>query len=140
MPKLELVATEIYPTRVIPPLPVGPPQPTGGPPDLGTVRVFSEVVRQGEAVVGEHSGTCVHVRAPNMWFCHAGWHLKDADPTPGGKMTGTLVAGGLLDLDVAELDVAIFGGTGQFKGVVGEIHGKYVAPTTKYTIQFEIVP
>ena len=86
MPTLVLVATELYPTRVIPPVPVGPPQPTGGPPDLGTVSVFSDVIRQKKAVVGEHSGTCVHVRAPNMWLCHAGWHLEDVDPDPpGGK-------------------------------------------------------
>jgi hypothetical protein len=141
MPTLEVVATEIYPTRAIPPVPVGPPQPTGGPPDLGTVHVFSDVLRQDQAVVGQHSGTCVHVRAPNMWFCHAGWHLKKVDPSPGGKMTGTLVAGGLLDYDAGpEFDVAIFGGTGDFKGVVGEIHGEYVAPMTQYEVNFEIVP
>jgi hypothetical protein len=140
MPTLELVATENYPTRVVPPLPVGPPQPTGGPPDLGTVRVFSDVLRQGIAVVGEHSGTCVHVRAPNMWFCHAGWHLEDVDPTPGGKMTGTLVAGGLLNFDAPEFRVAIFGGTGDFMHVVGEIYGEYVAPATNYKLDFETVP
>ena len=143
MPTLNVVATEIYPTRVIPPVPVGPPQPTGGPPDLATVHVFSDVLRQNQAVVGEHSGTCVHVRAPNMWFCHAGWHLKDVYPEPpnaGKPMSGTLVAGGLLDFDDPKFDVAIFGGTGQFKGVVGEIHGEYVAPKTEYKVDFEIVP
>jgi hypothetical protein len=144
MPTLVLVATELYPIREIPPVRVGPPQPTGGPPDLGTVQVFSDVVRQKQGqkqvVVGEHSGTCVHVRAPNMWFCHAGWILEDVGP-PGGKMTGTLVAGGLLDYDaLPEWDVAIFGGTGAFKRVVGEIHGNYVAPKTEYTLHFEIVP
>ena len=142
MATLELVATEIYPTREIPPVPVGPPQPTGGPPDLGTVDVFSDTLRQNQVVVGEHSGTCVHVRGPNMWFCHAGWTLEDVDPPgPGGKMTGTLVTGGLIDYGAfPEFVVAIFGGTGEFKGVVGEIHGKYVAPTTDYKLDFEIVP
>jgi hypothetical protein len=86
MPTLKVVASALYPIRTIPPVRVGPPQPTGGPPDLGTVEVFSDVLRQKqggvEAVLGEHSGTCVHVRAPNMWFCHAGWHLKDVDPDP----------------------------------------------------------
>lgn len=40
MHTLGLVATEVFPTSVIPPVPVGPPQTTGGPPDLGTVHVF----------------------------------------------------------------------------------------------------
>ena len=141
MPTLVLDATPLFPTRVIPPVPVGPPQPTGGPPDLGTVRVFSDVLRQKQAVVGEHSGTCVHVRAPNMWFCHAGWHLNDVNPKPpnaGKKLTGTLVAGQLLDFDDPTFDIAIFGGTGQFKGVVGEIHGDFA--TNTYTLEFSIVP
>jgi hypothetical protein len=140
MPTLVLGATVLYPTRVIPPVPVGPPLPTGGPPDLGTVRVFSDVLRQKQVLVGEHSGTCVHVRAPNMWFCHAGWHLKDVDPDlPGGKkMSGTLVAGGLLDFDAAKFDVPIFGGTGGFAGVVGVIHGDFA--TNEYTLEFSIVP
>jgi hypothetical protein len=144
MPTLDLVATEVYPTRVIPPVPIGPPQPTGGPPDLGTVQVFSDVIRQGTAVVGEHSGTCVHVRAPNTWFCHAGWHLKGVDPNPPGgtTLTGTLVAGGLLDYDdpLPTFVVAIFGGTGDFQHVVGEIHGEYVAPRTNYELDFKTVP
>jgi hypothetical protein len=48
MPTLKLVATatEIYPTKEIPPVPGGPPQPTGGPPDLGTVHVFADRVQQ----------------------------------------------------------------------------------------------
>jgi hypothetical protein len=46
-------------------------------------------------------------------------------------LSGTLVAGGLLDFDDPTFVVAIFGGTGQFKGVVGEIHGEYVAPKTE---------
>jgi hypothetical protein len=138
---LELVATELFPTRVIPPVPVGPPQPTGGPPDLGTVRVFADTLRQGSAVVGEHNGTCLHVRAPNMWLCHANWTLEDVDVTPtapGGKMTGTLVGGGLIDFDAAEVDAAIFGGTGDFAGVVGETHLEYA--TNTYTLKFSIVP
>ena len=140
MPTLVLVATPLYPTRVIPPVPVGPPLPTGGPPDLGTVRVFSDVLRQKQAVVGEHSGTCVHVRAPNMWFCHAGWDLNDVDPgLPGGKkLTGTLVAGQLLDFDDPKFDIAIFGGTRDFAGVVGEIHGDFA--TNEYKLEFSIVP
>jgi hypothetical protein len=69
------------------------------------------------------------------------WRTSTPDPAGGKKLTGTLVAGGLLDYDVSpDFDVAIFGGTGHFKGVVGEIHGKYVAPTTEYELNFEIVP
>ncbi len=96
MPTLVLGATPIFPTRVIPPVPVGPPLPTGGPPDLGTVRVFADMLRQGNVVVGEHNGTCLHVRAPNMWLCHANWTLEDVDPDkPGGKtLRGSLVGAG----------------------------------------------
>ena len=103
--------------------------------------MFSDVIRQKKVVVGEHSGTCVHVRAPNVWFCHAGWHLTDVYPeTPnaGTALSGTLVAGGLVDFDEPKLVVAIFGGTGQFKGVVGELHGKFA--TNEYTFEFSIVP
>ena len=138
MPTLVLGATPIFPTRVIPPVPVGPPLPTGGPPDLGTVRVFADMLRQGNAVVGEHNGTCLHVRAPNMWLCHANWTLEDVDPDkPGGKtLRGSLVAGGLLDFDAADFKAAIFGGTGDFAGVVGEFHGKFA--TNEYTLEFSM--
>jgi hypothetical protein len=39
-----------------------------------------------------------------------------------------------------EFDVAIFGGTDDFAGAVGVIHGEYVAPLTRYELEFEIVP
>jgi hypothetical protein len=56
-------------------------------------------------------------------------------------MSGTLVAGGLLDYDdLPEFDVAIFGGTGDFERTVGAIHGNYVAPTTDYEVDFKLVP
>jgi hypothetical protein len=146
MATITLVATPIFPTRVIPPVPVGPPRPTGGPPDLGTVRVFADRLHQKidgqpNVLVGEHNGTCLHVRAPNMWLCHANWTLEDVDLTPGapgGETTGTLVAGGLLDFDAAKFDVAIFGGTGDFARVVGEIHGDFA--TNENILEFSIVP
>jgi hypothetical protein len=51
------------------------------------------------------------------------------------------VSGGLIDYDdLPTFEVAIFGGTGDFQHVVGEIHGEYVAPTTNYNLEFEIVP
>jgi hypothetical protein len=145
MPTLQLDATEIFPTREIPPVPVGPPQPTGGPPDLGTVHVFSDTLHHKDdpkkVVVGEHSGTCVHVRSPNMWLCHAGWTLENVDPDlPGGNtLTGKLATGGLIDYDAfPDFVVPILGGTVDFAQVRGQVNGTYVAPTTKYTLTFTI--
>jgi multimeric flavodoxin WrbA len=148
MPTLQLVATatEIYPTKEIPPVPVRPPQPTGGPHDLGTVHVFADRVQQKigqeNVVVGEHSGTCLHVRSPNMWLCHAGWTFENVEVTEGNKktkMTGNLASGGLVDYDAfPEFVVAILGGTGGFAQVRGQVKGKFVAPTTEYTLEFTI--
>jgi Dirigent-like protein len=130
MAPIKLHATAIFPPRVIPPVPVGPPVPEGGTPDLGTLRVFSEDLRDTttNALVGQHSGTCVHVRQPNMWLCHAGWTLEKVGP--GAGKTGSLVAGGLLDFAAAPpIFGSIFGGTGDFDKARGKIEGTPVADT-----------
>jgi hypothetical protein len=98
--------------------------PLGPGDELGTRRVFAEDLRDaktGEAV-GRHNGTCTLVRVPQVWHCQAGWTMKNVGP--GGGRTGTLVAGGLLDFSGSvkpPFYVAIFGGTGDFDTVRGEI-------------------
>jgi hypothetical protein len=98
--------------------------PNGPEDELGTRTVFAEDLRDaktGEAV-GQHNGTCTLVRAPQVWLCHAGWTLKNIGS--GGSKTGTLVAGGLLDFSgnvKPPFHVAIFGGTGDFDTVRGEV-------------------
>jgi Dirigent-like protein len=134
MPPINLRATEAFPPRMIPPVPVG------GTPDLGTRRVFSDDLREQDSVkviVGQHSGTCVHVRQPNMWLCHAGWTLKEVGP--GAGETGTLVAGGLLDF-AADPPVfgAIFGGTGDFAKARGQIVGTPVAGTAPQQWDYKV--
>ena len=98
---------------------------SNGPVDqLGTRTTFAEDLRDaktGEAV-GQHNGTCTLVRQPQVWLCHAGWKLKNVGP--GAGKTGTLVAGGPLDFSgnvEPRQSVAIFGGTGDFDTVRGEI-------------------
>ena len=72
MPTLILVGAEVAQTSVIlnaPGVPII---------DLGTRRVCCEELRlkiRLRSLV--HSGTCVLVRKPNMWLCHAGWILPD---------------------------------------------------------------
>lgn len=139
MAPINLRATAIFPPRVIPPVPVGPPVPDGGTPDLGTRSVFSEDLReQGSSeVIGQHSGTCVHVRQPNMWLCHAGWTLEKVGP--GAGKTGTLVAGGLLDFAAAPpIFGAIFGGTGDFDKARGQIEGTPVAGTAPQQWDYKV--
>jgi hypothetical protein len=129
-------------------VPVGPPQPTGGPPDLGTIHVFADrveqkIVGQKNVVVGEHSGTCVHVRPPNMWLCHAGWTFENVELTDAAgnvtKIKGNLATGGLVDYDAfPTFTVAILGGTVAFAQVRGQVAGEYVAPTTQYVLTFTI--
>jgi hypothetical protein len=120
-------------------VPVGPPVPVGGTPDLGTRRVFSEDLREkgSSEVIGQHSGTCVHVRQPNMCLCHAGWTLEKVGP--GAGKTGNLVAGGLLDFAAAPpAFVAIFGGTRDFKRARGEIEAAPVAGTAPQEWDYKV--
>ena len=111
--------------------------PQGPGDDLGTRRVFAEDLRDaktGEAV-GQHNGTCTLFRVPQVWLCHAGWTMKHVGR--GGK-TGTLVAGGLLDRSGSvkpPFYVAIFGGTGDFDNVRGEIA---VRPLERADIAYDL--
>jgi hypothetical protein len=133
MAVLELRGTEIFPTRVVPLVPAG------GTPDLGTRRVFSEDLREpgSDVVVGQHSGTCVHVRQPNMWLCHAGWTLEKVGP--GAGKSGNLMAGGLVDFAAAPpFSVAIFGGTGDYGTARGEIEADPVPDTDPREWAFKI--
>jgi hypothetical protein len=113
MPTLTLIGTPVFPSVVIP---------QGGT-TVGTRRVFSENLRAANSnqVVGQHSGTCTLVREPGWWLCHAGWTLNNVGP--GAGKTGTLVAGALFDFATGQppFMVAIFGGTGDFDTVRGEI-------------------
>jgi hypothetical protein len=137
MPKLNLVGTEVFNTKVIPNAPGGPVT------DLGTRRVFSEDLRDKSSnkAVGQHSGTCVLVRQPSMWLCHAGWNLEKVGP--GAGKTGNFVAGALLDFNAnPPLIAAIFGGTGAFSKARGELTVAPIPNTTPqewdYTV--ELVP
>jgi hypothetical protein len=135
MPTLHLLGIEIGPTRVI-------PNEKGAPTtDLGTRRVFSEDLRDKNSnqSVGQHSGTCVLVRQPSIWLCHAGWTLRKAGP--GGK-TGSLVAGALLNFDASPpFLVAIFGGTGDYSKARGEITAVPIPNTDpqQWTYKLDIV-
>jgi len=115
MPTLKLIGTPVFASVVIPP----------GGTTVGTRRVFSENLREANSnqIVGQHSGTCTLVREPAFWLCHAGWTLNNVGP--GAGKTGTLVAGGLLDFTSNDpVTVGIFGGTGDFDKIRGEIEAE----------------
>jgi hypothetical protein len=90
--------------------------------------------------VGQHSGTCTLVREPGWWLCHAGWTLKNVGP--GGGRNGTLVAGALFDFAAGQppFMVAIFGGTGDFDTVRGEIAAAPIPGTNDWDYTLEYVP
>jgi hypothetical protein len=132
MPTATMLATPLFPSVVIPP----------GGTDVGTRRVFSEDLRDKGSgqPVGQHSGTCTLVRQPAFYLCHAGWTLLSVGPGKG--KSGTFVAGGLLDFGptgAPPFMVAVFGGTGDFDKVRGEIAARPVAGGDwEYTL--ELVP
>jgi hypothetical protein len=137
MPMLNLVGTEVFKTKVIPNAPGDPVT------DLGTRRVFSEDLRDKNSnkAVGQHSGTCVLVRQPAWWLCHAGWTLEKVGP--GAGKTGNLVAGALLDFNANTSPMAaIFGGTGDFSKARGEITVAPIPNTTpqQWDYMVELVP
>jgi hypothetical protein len=114
MPTVTLIGTPVYTGEVIPP----------GGTAVGTRRVFSEDLRDKNSNerVGQHSGTGTLVRKGEWWVMHAGWTL-DSVGSGAGK-TGTLIAGGLFDFSAngrPPFMAAIFGGTGDFDKVRGEI-------------------
>jgi hypothetical protein len=132
MPTLKLIGTPVFPSVVL------PPEGT----TVGTRRVFSEdlLEENSNQVVGQHSGTCTLVREPGWWLCHAGWTLKNVGP--GGGRNGTLVAGALFDFAAGQppFMVAIFGGTGDFDTVRGEIAAAPIPGTNDWDYTLEYVP
>ena len=129
MPTLNLIGTPVFPSVVLPP----------GGTHIGTRRVFSEDLRvpNSNQVVGQHSGTCTRVRAPEWWLCHAGWTLDNVGP--GAGKTGTFVAGALFNFAANQpsLVVAIFGGTGDFDKIRGEIEAKPIPNTNDWSYAIE---
>jgi hypothetical protein len=129
---LNLIGTPVFEPEVIP---------KGGT-EVGTRRVFSEDLRvkNTNQPVGRHSGTCTLVRTPGWWLCHAGWTLKEVGP--GGEKAGTLVAGALFDFGAGKppFRVAIFGGTGDFDTVRGQIAATPIPGTADWRYTLELVP
>jgi hypothetical protein len=130
MPIVNLIATPVFPSKVIP----------KGATKIGTRRVFSEDLREkySNQLVGQHSGTCTLVRKPEWWLCHAGWTLENVGS--GAGKTGTLVAGALFDFaGQPPFMAAIFGGTGDFDTVRGEIAAAPVPGTDHWEYALELV-
>ena len=129
---MNLIGTPVFESEVIP---------QGGT-EVGTRRVFSEDLRDKNSnqPVGQHSGTCTLVRKPAWWICHAAWTLRKVGP--GAKKTGTLVAGALFDFDAGKppFGVAIFGGTGDFDTVRGEIAATPIPGTADWKYTLDVVP
>jgi hypothetical protein len=116
--------------------------PEGGT-EVGTRHFFSEDLRDKHSnqPVGQHYGTCTLVREPGWWLCHAGWILENVGP--GAGKTGNLVAGGLLDFSPAGSPpymVAIFGGTGDFDTVRGEIAAAPIPNSDDWEYSLALVP
>jgi hypothetical protein len=131
MPIVNLIGSPVFPSVVIPK--------AGN--TIGARRVFSEDLRDkySKELVGQHSGTCTLVRKPGWWLCHAGWTLTNVGS--GAGLTGTLVAGALFDFDAGEppFMAAIFGGTGDFDTVRGELSAAPIDQTDDWEYTLELV-
>jgi hypothetical protein len=133
MPIVHVISTPLSESVTIPP----PPE----VPKVGARTMFAERLRDkySNVQVGQHFGTCTLVREPGWWLCHAGWTLNSVGS--GSGLTGTLVAGGLFDFDAGEppFMAAIFGGTGDFDRVQGELSGAPIENTDKWEYVLELI-
>lgn len=86
---------------------------------------------------GQHSGTCVLVREPNMWLCEAGFILPGIPAFPNG---GQIEARGLMDFPPDPpypFRAAITGGIGDYRRAQGHLQGTETPPTTDWTLRIE---
>jgi hypothetical protein len=103
--------------------------PLGGT-DLGTRYIFTDDLRDKKTnpAVGQHSDTCVLVRTPDLWLCHAGWKLPKGD----------LVVGVLWTSPALKFTAAIFGGTKGYRRARGQIKGATQANTNPTVTDYKL--